>query len=161
MVTAIARKTDLPVTAAVKSDATDTVELTAKNAGLLGNGIDIRLNYLVPRKRGYASRVNADSNSDGGAGAPDFVDALGNLQDKTFDFIINAYDDTASLDAMKAFLNDASGRWAWDKQLYAILSARLRDLRRAGHKGEAEITSMKRCWASIALRHHVISGLPR
>jgi phage tail sheath gpL-like len=25
----------------------------------------------------------------GGAGAPDFVDALGNLQDKTFDFIIN------------------------------------------------------------------------
>jgi phage tail sheath gpL-like len=37
----------------------------------------------------------------GGAGAPDFVDALGNLQDKTFDFIINPYDDTASLDAMK------------------------------------------------------------
>ncbi|MBX4426161.1 hypothetical protein K4G86_23055, partial [Mycobacterium tuberculosis] len=54
----------------------------------------------------------------GGAGAPDFVDALGNLQDKTFDFIVNPYDDTASLDAMKAFLNDASGRWAWDKQLY-------------------------------------------
>ena len=31
--------------------------------------------------------------------APDFVDALGNLQDKTFDFIVNPYDDTASLDA--------------------------------------------------------------
>ena len=44
MVAAISRKTDLPVTAAVKSDATDTVELTAKNAGLLGNGIDMRLN---------------------------------------------------------------------------------------------------------------------
>ncbi|MBX4800991.1 hypothetical protein DP157_28380 [Klebsiella michiganensis] len=46
LVAAIAKKTDLPVTAAIKSDATDTVELTAKNAGLLGNGIDIRLNYL-------------------------------------------------------------------------------------------------------------------
>jgi phage tail sheath gpL-like len=119
MVTAIARKTDLPVTAAVKSDATDTVELTAKNAGLLGNGIDIRLNYLVPGSEvtpaGLTLTVTAMT---GGAGAPDFVDALGNLQDKTFDFIINAYDDTASLDAMKAFLNDASGRWAWDKQLY-------------------------------------------
>lgn len=46
MAAAISKKTDLPVTAAVKSDATDTVELTAKNAGLLGNGIDIRLNYL-------------------------------------------------------------------------------------------------------------------
>jgi phage tail sheath gpL-like len=34
------------VTAAVKADSTDTVTLTAKNAGLLGNGIDIRLNYL-------------------------------------------------------------------------------------------------------------------
>jgi phage tail sheath gpL-like len=31
----------------------------------------------------------------GGAGAPDFVDALGNLQDKTFDFVINPYDDTS------------------------------------------------------------------
>jgi phage tail sheath gpL-like len=98
----------------------------------------------------------------GGAGAPDFVDALGNLQDKTFDFIINAYDDTASLDAMKAFLNDASGRWAWDKQLYGHSSARLREPTLSwAQKARPEITSMKRCWASIALRHHVISGLPR
>ena len=120
MVAAISKKTDLPVTAAVKSDATDTVELTAKNAGLLGNGIDIRLNYLGTQgsevtPAGLTLTITAMS---GGAGAPDFVDALGNLQDKTFDFIVNPYDDTASLDAMKAFLNDASGRWAWDKQLY-------------------------------------------
>lgn len=86
----------------------------------MGNGIDIRLNYLGTQgsevtPAGLALTITAMS---GGAGAPDFVDALGNLQDKTFDFIVNPYDDTASLDAMKAFLNDASGRWAWDKQLY-------------------------------------------
>jgi phage tail sheath gpL-like len=46
LVAAITRKTELPVTAAVKADSTDTVTLTAKNAGLLGNGIDLRMNYL-------------------------------------------------------------------------------------------------------------------
>lgn len=53
-----------------------------------------------------------------GAGAPDITGALANLQDRTFDFIVNPYDDTSSLDVMKAFLSDISGRWAWDKQLY-------------------------------------------
>ena len=53
-----------------------------------------------------------------GAGAPDLTGALANLQDRTFDFIVNPYDDTSSLDAMKEFLSDISGRWAWDKQLY-------------------------------------------
>ena len=74
----------------------------------------------------------------GGAGAPDFVDALSNLQDKTFDFIINPYDDTASLDAMKSFLNDASGRWAWDKQLYGhAFGATSGTYAELGTKGEA------------------------
>ncbi|MFA1782616.1 hypothetical protein [Klebsiella pneumoniae] len=36
LVAAITRKIELPVTAAVKADATDTLTLTAKNAGLLG-----------------------------------------------------------------------------------------------------------------------------
>lgn len=120
LVAAITRKTELPVTAAVKADATDTVTLTAKNAGLLGNGIDIRLNYLGVQggevtPAGLTLTITVMT---GGAGAPDFVDALGNLQDKTFDFVINPYDDTASLDAIREFLNDATGRWAWDKQLY-------------------------------------------
>jgi phage tail sheath gpL-like len=90
-------KTELPVTAAVKADATDTVTLTAKNAGLLGNGIDIRLNYLgVQGGESTPAGLTLTITHGGGAGAPDFVDALGNLQDKTFDFIINPYDDTAS-----------------------------------------------------------------
>ncbi|VTN15514.1 Mu-like prophage tail sheath protein gpL [Raoultella terrigena] len=39
LVAAIAKKTDLPVTAAVKSDATDTVELTAKMRGFWVTGL--------------------------------------------------------------------------------------------------------------------------
>ena len=117
---AINKNTALPVVASVESSATDTVKLVAKNPGSLGNSVDLRLNYLGTQggestPAGLALTITAMA---GGAGAPDLLDALANLQDKTFDFIVNPFDDTASLDVMKAFLNDASGRWAWDKQLY-------------------------------------------
>lgn len=77
LVAAITRKTELPVTAAVKADATDTVTLTAKNAGLLGNGIDIRLNYLGVQGGEVtpAGLILTITGMTGGAGAPDFVDA--------------------------------------------------------------------------------------
>lgn len=114
---AINAKSILPVTA---SAATDTITLTAKNLGLVGNGIDIRLNYLgLPGdERTPAGLELAITAMHDGAGAPDLTGALANLQDRTFDFIVNPYDDTSSLDAMKEFLSDISGRWAWDKQLY-------------------------------------------
>ena len=51
----------------------------------------------------------------GGNGAPDLLNGLANLKDRSFDFIVNPYTDTASLDVVKTFLAD---RWAWDKQLY-------------------------------------------
>lgn len=114
---AINAKTTLPVTA---SATTDTVTLTAKNLGATGNGIDIRLNFLgLPggesAPAGLELTITAMSN---GVGAPDITGALANLQDRTFDFIINPYDDTTSLNVMKEFLSDTGGRWAWDKQLY-------------------------------------------
>lgn len=114
---AINAKSILPVTA---SAATDTITLTAKNLGLVGNGIDIRLNYLgLPGdERTPAGLELTIIAMHDGAGAPDLTGALANLQDRTFDFIVNPYDDTSSLDAMKEFLSDISGRWAWDKQLY-------------------------------------------
>lgn len=110
----INRTANLPVTAAAE---TDTVTLTAKNKGAHGNGIDIRLNY-----RGQMGGENTPSGFEmtitamtGGNGAPDLLNGLANLKDRTFDFIVNPYADTASLDVMKTFL---SGRWSWDKQLY-------------------------------------------
>ncbi len=36
----------------------------------------------------------------GGSGAPDLLDGLSNLNDRSFDFIVNPYSDTASLDAI-------------------------------------------------------------
>lgn len=117
LASAINAKTTLPVTATATSG---TVALTAKNSGAQGNGIDIRLNYLgtaggESTPSGLELTLTAMS---GGAGAPEITDALANLQDRTFDFIVNAYDDTTSLDALKSFLSDNGGRWSWDQQLY-------------------------------------------
>lgn len=110
----INRNTNLPVTAAAE---TDSVTLTAKNKGAHGNGIDIRLNYLgltggESTPSGFEMTITAMS---GGNGAPDLLNGLANLKDRSFDFIVNPYTDTASLDVVKTFLAD---RWAWDKQLY-------------------------------------------
>ncbi|EKN5072693.1 TPA: phage tail sheath subtilisin-like domain-containing protein [Yersinia enterocolitica] len=109
--------TSLPVTAA----AVDAViTLTAKNKGAHGNTIDLRLNYLgsAGGETTPDSLVLAFTPMAGGAGAPELDDALANLQDRTFDFIINPYTDTASLNKIKEFLSDNTGRWSYAEQLY-------------------------------------------
>ncbi|WP_416778339.1 phage tail sheath subtilisin-like domain-containing protein [Xenorhabdus budapestensis] len=114
---AINRKIALPVTATATNH---TVTLTAKNKGAHGNGIDISLNY-----RGQAGGEETPAGMDlriiqmtGGAGAPELKNGLANLSDRAFDFIVNPYTDTASLDELKAFLSDTGGRWSWEQQLY-------------------------------------------
>lgn len=114
LTTVINRNANLPVTAEAEED---TISLTAKNKGAHGNGIDIRLNY-----RGQMGGENTPSGFEmtitamsGGNGSPDLLNGLANLKDRSFDFIVNPYTDTASLDVVKTFLAD---RWAWDKQLY-------------------------------------------
>lgn len=117
---AINSQSRLPVTAVVDTTATDTINLTAKNKGAHGNSIDIRLNYQgtaggEETPQGMELKVTPMA---GGAGAPSLTESLGNLQDRAFDFIVNPYTDTTSLDAVKEFLSDATGRWSYAQQLY-------------------------------------------
>lgn len=109
--------TAMPVTASAE---TNTVTLTADNKGLVGNDIDVRFNYqgttageALPT--GLAATITAMS---GGATNPTLTTALGNLLDMPFDFIACAFTDTTSLDALKAFLNDSTGRWSWQQQVF-------------------------------------------
>ncbi|KAA0547761.1 phage tail protein [Citrobacter braakii] len=113
-------KTALPVTAIAPAGSPDTVKMTAKNLGLVGNSLDIRLNFQgMPGGESTPADLGLTiTPMTGGVGAPDITGALANTQDRTFDFIVNPYDDTTSLDALKSFLSDIDGRWAWDKQLY-------------------------------------------
>ncbi|CDH22649.1 phage tail sheath subtilisin-like domain-containing protein [Xenorhabdus bovienii] len=117
LATAINRKTSLPV---IATAANDTVTLTARNKGAHGNGINLCLNY-----RGQAGGEVTPAGlalvitpMTGGAGAPELKNGLSNLSDRSFDFIVNPYTDTASMDEMKSFLSDIGGRWSWEQQLY-------------------------------------------
>jgi phage tail sheath gpL-like len=107
----------MPVTASV---ATSTVTLTADNKGLVGNDIDVRFNFVGAQAgevlpTGLAATITAMT---GGATNPTLTTALGNLLDMPFDFIACAFTDATSLDALKAFLNDQTGRWSWQQQVF-------------------------------------------
>ncbi|MEX3961026.1 phage tail sheath subtilisin-like domain-containing protein [Paraburkholderia sp. EG286B] len=108
---------NMPVTAVA---ATSTVTLTADNKGLCGNEINIQFNYYGTANgestpTGLAYTITAMS---GGATNPTLTTALGNLGNMTFDFIANPYTDATSLDAVKQLLNDQTGRWSFNQQLY-------------------------------------------
>ena len=119
---------DFPVTAAVDGTHNYQVDLTAKNAGLAGNDIDLRVNYLgaaggEATPTGLAFTITPMA---GGATNPSLTAGLANLQDSPFDFIVFPYTDTGSLNAIQAFLNDSTGRWSWDRQIYGHAFAALR-----------------------------------
>ncbi|MEI9745840.1 phage tail sheath subtilisin-like domain-containing protein [Enterobacter ludwigii] len=123
---AINAMTSLPVTAeSAVASGTATVTLTAKNKGDIGNTIDLRLNYQgtaggeqTPSGLGIALTAMS-----GGAGTPDMTDGLASLKDKAFDFIVLPYSDTTSLDTLKLFMNDSTGRWSYQKQIYGHVFA--------------------------------------
>lgn len=117
---AITALPNLPVTAVVNGGVASKVDITAKNAGLTGNDIDIRLNY-----RGAAAGEGTPAGITPtivtmatGATNPTLGTALANLQDLPFEFIACAYTDATSLTALTAFLNDTAGRWSWQVQIY-------------------------------------------
>lgn len=106
-----------PVTAAA---VTNSCNLTADNKGPCGNDIDLRVNYggqaagqATPT--GLAFTITAMT---GGATAPSLTAGLANLLDKPFDFIVLPYNDSTSLNALQSFLNDVTGRWSWDVQIF-------------------------------------------
>lgn len=122
LVAAIEANLNLPVSAAA---AAGIVTLTALNKGIGGNDIDLRLNYLgtaggEATPAGITVTIVAMAN---GATNPTLTTALANLGDQPFDFIVCPYNDTASLDALKAFLGDTSGRWSWEQQVYGHVFA--------------------------------------
>jgi phage tail sheath gpL-like len=114
---AINANTTVPVTAAV---ALGVITVTANNAGAAGNDIDLTQDYLGPAGGEYPvpGITLTAVNMSGGTANPIIIDALANLADQPFDFIGLPYNDTASLDAMRDFLADATGRWSWEEAIY-------------------------------------------
>lgn len=119
----IAAITALPnLAVAAVADETNAyqVNLTAKNKGLAGNDIDIRINYLgasggQTTPTGIAVTIVPMAS---GATNPVLTTALANLEDMPFDFIVSAYNDPTSTTTISALLNDATGRWSWSTQVF-------------------------------------------
>ena len=123
---AVNADSNLPVTA---DNTTGTVTLTAKHKGLVSNDIQISVNYrgalggeLTPAGVGITITAMAS-----GATNPVLDTAISNLGDETFDYIINPYTDTTSLDDWEAYFNDTVGNWSYAKQLYGGAFSARRD----------------------------------
>lgn len=122
VVAAITANSNLPVTAAVDGSITTKVDITAKNAGLCGNDIDIRFNYYGPVNNevtpaGLAYTVSG-AQLTGGATNPTLATPLSTLATQSYDFIVNPYTDSTNLASMKSYLNDTAGTWSWSEALY-------------------------------------------
>lgn len=114
---AINADTTLPVTSSV---ATNVVTVTARHKGTLGNAIKLQLNY-----RGYAGGESTPTGvavaivaMSGGTADPTLTTALAAMGDEEYDFIIMPYTDSTSLDALETVMDDNTGRWAYNRQIY-------------------------------------------
>lgn len=124
---AINAKSDLPVVAEVKaSDAeeedetTAVVVITAKEAGVYGNDIQLSVDYL--------GSLNGEESVSGidvipgimndGTGIIDYAEALKVVAAEAYQFIGIADADTTSLDAVKVDMNDTSGRWSYARMQF-------------------------------------------
>ena len=116
----VAAVNSTPNIAVSAANAAGVITFTSNHKGLSQNDIDIRVNYrgtaggeFTPTGLTYS--IVAMS---GGTANPILTTALGNLGTKRYDVIINPYTDTASLAALTSYLNDRTGTWSWQDQLY-------------------------------------------
>jgi phage tail sheath gpL-like len=100
--------------------ASATVTFTAKQEGSLGDEIDIRLNFRElaggeATPPGLTTTITAMAD---GAGEADLTAAFAAMGDDPYDFVAIPYTDGAVLDQVQDLMNDVTGRWAWDRQIY-------------------------------------------
>lgn len=114
---AVTANPDLPVTA---TSALGVVTFTSKHKGAIGNDVKFQLNYrgLAGGEKTPAGVTVAFAQTVPGTGVSVLTTALAALGDDEYDFIIHPYTDSTSLDAFKTLLNDTTGRWAYNRQIY-------------------------------------------
>ena len=117
MAAAISANPSLPVTAEA---AGAVVTLNAKNAGLLGNDIQLAFNVQgfsagegLPEGIGIQLTAFA-----GGTGTPELSGVISAMGEEQYDVIAMPFNDSASLTAFGDEMNDTSGRWSPMRQLY-------------------------------------------
>lgn len=107
---AIAADASLPVSAAV---VTNTVTITSKHTGLVGNDIDIRVNYFAGEEL-PAGLTAAVTSLSGGTGAPDLGSLISALGDEHYNIWANPFVDPATLATLNTELES---RWGPERQI--------------------------------------------
>jgi phage tail sheath gpL-like len=100
---------------------------TAKCGGPLGNDIDISANLrgvaggeVLPPGVGIVTDVKTPTTT-----VPPIADLIEAMGDDEYDFIGTPYNDNTTLDLMDILMNDLTGRWSWDRQIYGgVFTAR-------------------------------------
>jgi phage tail sheath gpL-like len=104
--------------------------LTCKQGGVIGNEIDVSANLRgVSGGETFPRGVNITTvtGMGGGIGQPPVDEIIAAMGDDEYDFIGSPYNDPVSLDAFDELMNDLSGRWSWDRQIYGGVFAARQD----------------------------------
>jgi phage tail sheath gpL-like len=115
MVSAIGATLGLSVTAAIDPTHNYQVDLTAVHKGLLGNNIDLRVNYYGPTggqtlPTGVALAITAMS---GGTGTPTLTNLASTVGFSTnYAAIVHPFSDSTDMPVFAAMMNASTGRWA-------------------------------------------------
>ena len=105
---------------ALPSPDAASIELTAKQAGEIGNQISLRAAWrrLAAGEQVPPGLTLTIHEMEDGAGVPDIKPALAAMGDDVYDYCAQPWTDGATLDAVQQAMDDSTGRWAWDRQVY-------------------------------------------
>jgi phage tail sheath gpL-like len=125
--------TSLPVTAVAGTAGSGLVTLTARWKGESGNEINVMVNYygtigseILPP--GLGITLPATGFLSGGAGVPDFANAISALGDEPYEYVALGYTDSDTMFAWdQEYGFTDTGRWGWQRQLYGHIFFAKRD----------------------------------
>jgi phage tail sheath gpL-like len=107
-----------------------SVRLEARTAGPVGNELTRQWNWrgisageMLPPGLSVAQVGGIAGRFSGGTGVVDMAPVIAAMGDDEYDFICIPWTDTTTLNAMTEAMNDVTGRWAWDRQIYGHVFA--------------------------------------
>lgn len=135
-----------PFTAAASAAV---VTFTADSKGPMGNDYPMAVSFFgLPGGEPLVAGLTATLvQMSGGATTPSLTALLAGIGDQTFDFIVCPYNDTTTLDALKVFLSDTTGRWSYAQQTYGhVFTAKPGTLSALVTFGDARNDQHATCW---------------
>jgi phage tail sheath gpL-like len=104
-----------PIVASIDGTTASKCDLVCSQIGALGNGLEVIIDAGPNVLNSTNTTIVALT---GGSGTPDLATPLANLGSVQYDWLASPYADTTSLNEVRTFLSDATGRWSPSQQLF-------------------------------------------